>query len=166
VIFLIKEEFENIYDKKFDFKKLGYALASTLALAFAILLIIGAINYFNKEMNLIVLTNLNVFLIDNWFIIVGFVLFIELWDFFYNIYRKQLRIVKPLVEVISTMFAIWLISVLLNGLRVFLIPENNAIDIFLKFPYDFLIEQFAIIFLLILFGNYAKYFFSDSKRLN
>lgn len=143
--------------KEFSFGKVFQIIAATLALGLAIFLAIAILDYFGPSLQIPALININEFLKMYWFIIVGYVLLISLWDYFYELYKKQLKYVKPIVDGTSLMFGLWIVVIFLKGLIVFLDPSSQT-ALFLNFPYDFYVQQFVILYLLFIFVGYSKLF--------
>lgn len=144
-------------DKEFSVGKVFQILTATFALGLAIFLVIAVLDYFETSLNLDILLNLKEFLKNYWFILVGFVLLISFWDYFYLLYKKQLKYVKPLIDATSLMFGLWIVVVFLKGLIVFL-EAGSQITIFLNFPHDFYFQYFVIIYLLFICIGYSKIF--------
>ncbi|MDD3086188.1 MAG: hypothetical protein PHD80_03775, partial [Candidatus ainarchaeum sp.] len=116
----------NLDKKEFDFKKLMQLILSSVALALVIFIIIWILDYFLIEFPNIILQNLKIFLNDNWFILVGFVLLKLIWDYIYGLYYKNkiLNYTNPLIDSIELIFGFWLIIVFLSGLTVLSISEQ------------------------------------------
>ncbi|MFA6319757.1 MAG: hypothetical protein WCX66_02430 [archaeon] len=155
----------NLDKKEFDFKKLMQLILSSVALALVIFIIIWILDYFLIEFPNIILQNLKIFLNDNWFILVGFVLLKLIWDYIYGLYYKNkiLNYTNPLIDSIELIFGFWLIIVFLSGLTVLSISEQ--LNVFLKFFSDLFFTQFLIIALLVLVVKYSQFFFYESKRI-
>jgi len=147
--------------EKVDPKRIAQIIVSTAALAFAIFLAIWIIDYFNKEINMIALTNLNTFLISSWPILVGFVLIIGLWDYLFRFFKKWLKYAKPLVEGAELVFGLWLVVVFFDGIRIF--NTNPQVDFFLKFPNELFFTQFIMVALLIIFIKYSQFFLAQKN---
>ena len=147
--------------QKIDPKRIAQVIVSTAALAFAIFLAVWIIEYFNKEINMLALTNLNAFLSSSWPIIVGFVLVIGMWDYLFKFYKKWLKYAKPLVEGAELIFGLWLVVVFFNGLRIF--NTNTQVDFFLKFPNELFFSQFIMVSLLIIFIKYSQFFIAQRE---
>ncbi|MFA5931608.1 MAG: hypothetical protein WC821_04850 [archaeon] len=148
-------------DKEINFKKLAQIFISSFALAIALFLAIWVIDYLNKELNMVVLTNLSTFLTGNLLIVVGFVLFIGMWDYVYPFYLKWSKYAKPLVDALSLVFGLWLVVVFLGGLVIF--NENPQLNLFLKFPSELFFSQLILIVLLFIFIKYSQFFLYESK---
>ncbi|HPM86280.1 MAG: hypothetical protein PHO61_02645 [Candidatus ainarchaeum sp.] len=155
----------NLDKKEFDFKKLMQLILSSVALALVIFIIIWILDYFLIEFPNIILQNLKIFLNDNWFILVGFVLLKLIWDYIYGLYYKNkiLNYTNPLIDSIELIFGFWLIIVFLSGLTVLSISEQ--LNVFLNFFSDLFFTQFLIIALLVLVVKYSQFFFYESKRI-
>ncbi|MDD4128805.1 MAG: hypothetical protein PHY04_03665, partial [Candidatus ainarchaeum sp.] len=153
----------NLDKKEFDFKKLMQLILSSVALALVIFIIIWILDYFLIEFPNIILQNLKIFLNDNWFILVGFVLLKLIWDYIYGLYYKNkiLNYTNPLIDSIELIFGFWLIIVFLSGLTVLSISEQ--LNVFLNFFSDLFFTQFLIIALLVLVVKYSQFFFYESK---
>ncbi|NMA44904.1 MAG: hypothetical protein GX950_03790 [Candidatus Diapherotrites archaeon] len=145
------------FNDEFSFGKVFQIIASTLALGLVIFLIVAALDYFGPNLQIPVIINIKEFLKLYWFIIVGYVLLISFWDYFYELYKKQLVYIKPIIDGTSLMFGLWLVVVFLKGLIVFLDPTSQTAT-FLTFPHDFYMAQFVIIYLLFIFVGYSKLF--------
>ncbi len=143
--------------KEFDIGKVFQILAATMALGLCIFLVIAATDYFNPNSQIPLLANLKEFLNTYWMIIVGFVLLISLWEYIYPLYSKVLKYVKPIIDATSLMFGLWIVSVFLKGLIVFL-DQNSQVAIFLNFPHNFFFQQFVVLYLLFTFVGYSKLF--------
>jgi hypothetical protein len=155
----------NLDKKEFDFKKLMQLILSSVALALVIFIIIWILDYFLIEFPNIILQNLKIFLNDNWFILVGFVLLKLIWDYIYGLYYKNkiLNYTNPLIDSIELIFGFWLIIVFLSGLTVLSISEQ--LNVILNFFSDLFFTQFLIIALLVLVVKYSQFFFYESKRI-
>ncbi|MFA7134033.1 MAG: hypothetical protein WC122_03575 [archaeon] len=155
----------NLDKKEFDFKKLMQLILSSVALALVIFIIIWILDYFLIEFPNIILQNLKIFLNDNWFILVGFVLLKLIWDYIYGLYYKNkiLNYTNPLIDSIELIFGFWLIIVFLSGLTVLSISEQ--LNVFLNFFSDLFFTQFLIIALLVLVVKYSQFFFYESKKI-
>ncbi len=149
--------------KELDFKKIGQILFSSAALAFAIFILIWIINYFVKEMPNLILSNILTFLNQNWPILVAFVLLIQLWEYLHFLYKGWLKYLHPLMMSIELIFGIWLVVVILGGLTP--LNLNPQVNVFLMFINDLFFTQFVVVSLLILFINYSKFFFYESKKI-
>jgi len=154
----------NYGKKEIDPKRIIQALFSTAALAFAIFLAVWIIDYFNTEVKMVALTNLVVFLNNNWPIIIGFVLLIQIWEYIYPFYKKWLKYAKPLIDAISLIFGLWLVVVFLNGLRMF--NETTQVDFFLRFPHELFFTQLVVVVGLFIFIKYAQFFLYESKKFD
>lgn len=143
--------------KEFSFGKVFQIITSTLALGLAIFLIVAILDYFGPSLQIPVVINIKDFLKLYWFIIVGYVLLISFWDYFHELYKKQLTYVKPIIDGTSLMFGLWIVVIFLKGLIVFLDPTSQT-AIFLNFPHDFYLQQFVILYLLFIFVGYSKLF--------
>jgi len=150
------------YNEKVSAKKIAQIFISSAALGIALLLAIWIIDYFNVELKLVALTNINWFLNAHWMIVVGFVLFIGLWQYLSPFYKKYLTYFQPLVDSIEILFGLWLIVVFLDGLRVF--NTSTQAEFFMKFPADLFFNQFVIVVLLVILVKYSQYFLVSNKR--
>ena len=147
-------------DSSFNWKRFAHAFVSTIALAIAIVLAIWIINYFNEFLKMEILTGITDFLVAYGVIIVGMVLLFSVWEYIYPLYKVKLRYVKPLIDAIGLTFGLWIVSVILLGLTVFVggYPELAP---WLSFLNALVLEQFIYIFLLFLFVSYAKFLLND-----
>ncbi|MEK6959322.1 MAG: hypothetical protein AABW59_04730 [archaeon] len=143
--------------KEFDLQEFLYSLTSTAALAFAVFIAMWVIAYFNETMKNAMLTNLNAFLASSWIVIVGFVLIVSVWEYFYPIYYDKMKYGRPAMLAIEFLFGFWLVAVFLDGLRAFVAPTDQ-VNIFLTFPFKLFNEQFVMVALLLLFIHYARFF--------
>lgn len=159
---VIDKLFGEVYtSKKFKIKKFLRPIVAALAMAVALLILIWALGYFNQSGDNFILTNLNNFFINNWYFIAGFVLVIGVWDYLYGLYyKKPIRYLAPFFDALSAFFAIWLIAVILNGLRIF-IEADNRLNIFLRFLHDLFYEQTILLGLLLILIYYSKFFLHD-----
>jgi hypothetical protein len=64
--------------KELDFKKIMHILLSSVAFAFALFIVIWIVDYFSKELSNVILSNILTFLNENWPLLIGFVVFIQL----------------------------------------------------------------------------------------
>ncbi len=154
--------FDEVYlDKKFSFKRVFQAIVAAGAMAIALLILIWILEYFNPTKENIVLFHLNEFFIYNWYFIAGFVLIIGIWDYLYKIFSTtKIRYFAPFFDALSTFFAVWIIAIILNGLRLF-IETDNFLNIFLRFLYDLFYQQTILLFLLLILVFYSKFFLKD-----
>ncbi|MDD3083643.1 MAG: hypothetical protein PHP82_01335 [Candidatus ainarchaeum sp.] len=130
-------------------------------MAIFFLILIWVIEYFNPAGENIILNHLNLFLLNNWIIIVLFVLIMGVWDYLYRIFgNSRLRYFAPFFDSIGTFFAFWVIGIIFNGLRLF-IESDNPLNIFLAFLHDLVYGQTVLLFLLILFALYSKFFLKN-----
>jgi len=153
----------NFKDKELDFKKIGQILFSSAAFAFALFIVIWIIDYFVKGMPNVILSNILTFLNGNWPILVGFVVFIQLWDYLYFLYKGMLKYINPLMRSIELIFGVWLVVVFFAGLTP--LNLNAQVNVFLVFVNDLFFTQFVVIALLILFVKYSQFFFYESKKV-
>jgi hypothetical protein len=152
------EELNDYYSEvSFSFKSFAHAFVSSAALAIMLLIVIWVINYFNYSIQMEVLSNLNLFLISNWYILVNFTLLISIWDYLYPLYKRKLNYVKPLIDSIGLIFGFWLVAIFLYGLKVFVDPFNEVLHLALNFMHDVFFELNILLFLLFLFVSYAKF---------
>lgn len=148
--------------KELDFRRIMQIFLSTGALTLALFIVIWVLDYFVKQMPNVIVSNLLAFLNGNWPILIGFVLFIQLWEYLYKLYKGWLTYGAPLVSSIELIFGLWLVVVFFAGLTPLSISEQ--VNVFLSFANELFYTQFIVICLLILFIKYAQFFFSESKR--
>ena len=145
-----------------DFKKIVQIILSSAAFAFALFIVMWVIDYFSKEFANVILTNILVFLNENWPVLVGFVLIIQLWEYLYSLYKSRLKYFAPLISSVELIFGLWLVVVFFGGLAPLNI--NEQVNVILKFINDLFFTQFIVIVLLILFVKYSQFFFYESKK--
>lgn len=145
------------YEDELDIKKIFQVVAASVALALAIFIAVWVIDYFNAVNEMVILTNISIFLKGYWPIITGFVFLISLWDYVYPIYRDKLRYVKPVIEATSIMFGLWLVAIFLKGLMVIADVGEQAAP-FLSFLHDLYFQQFVVLYLLFIFIGYSRFF--------
>ena len=148
--------------KEFDFKGLAYPLLRTIALAVAIFIAIWVLNYF-APMKVPVMENLLVFLTNNWYYVVGFVLLVSVWEYVYPLYYKQLKYGAPAIEAISLLFGFWLVAIFLWGMKVFT-ASSPEVSTMLQFIGDFFFALEIPIFILFLVVTYARFFMKEKER--
>ena len=151
---------EVITSQEFSFKKFAHAIVSSVAFAIALLVVMWIINYFNVTAQIEVLTSILDFLNAYWIVLVAFVLLISLWDYLYSVYKSKLKYIKPAIDAIGILFGLWIIAIILYGLRVFT-ETTNPINVFLEFLHTIFYEQTLLLFLLFLFISYSKFFLKD-----
>ena len=149
--------------KELDFKKIMQIFLSSAAFAFALFILIWVMDYFSKELSNVILSNILTFLNENWPILIGFVLFIQLWEYLFKLYKGWLKYVAPLVSSIELIFGLWLVVVFFGGLTP--LNLNEQVNIFLTFVNELFFTQFVVIALLILFIKYSQFFFYESKKI-
>jgi hypothetical protein len=154
--------FNEVYSvKKFNLKRFVRPIIAAFAMAVAMIILIWVFSYFNQGGENIILTHLELFFINNWYYIAGFVLVIGIWDYLYDVYEKTIiRYLAPSFDALSSFFAIWLISVILNGLRIF-VNEGDQLNLFLKFLYDLFYQQTILLFVFLILVFYSKFFLND-----
>ena len=150
--------------KELNFKKVVQIILSSAAFAFALFIVMWIIDYFSKDFSNVILNNILVFLNENWPILVGFVLFIQLWEYLYQLYKNRLKYFAPLVSSVELIFGLWLVVVFFGGLAPLNI--NEQVNVILKFVNDLFFTQFIVIVLLILFVKYSQFFFYESKKFD
>lgn len=160
VVLIMVIDFGN--KKELDFKRIMQIFFSSAAFAFAIFIAIWVLDYFVKQMPNVLVSNLLNFLNDNWPILVGFVLLIQLWEYLFKLYKGWLKYIAPLMSSIELIFGFWLVVIFLAGLTPLSISEQ--LNVFLKFANELFFSQFVVIALLILFVKYAQFFFYESKK--
>ncbi len=148
--------------KQLDFKKVIQILFSSAAFALALFIVIWVIDYFSKAMPNVIISNILVFLNENWPILVGFVLLIQLWEYLFQLYKGWLKYIAPFISSVELIFGLWLVVVFFAGLTPLSISEQ--LNVFLKFANELFFSQFLIVALLILFIKYAQFFFYESKK--
>jgi hypothetical protein len=146
--------------RQFSFKGLAHALVATAAFAVFILILSWVIDYFNSAWQIEVLTNLNIFLVNNWIILVLMVLLFSVWEYLLPVFRRRLRYVKPLIDAIGLMFGLWLVAVILKGLTIF-VEEGSEFAITFNFLHEMFFGLFYWLFLLFLFVSYSKFFLKE-----
>lgn len=149
--------------KQLDFKRIMQVFFSSAAFTLALFIAMWVISYFAKEMPNVILSNILTFLADNWPVLAGFVLLVQLWEYLFQIYKGWLKYIAPLMSSIELIFGLWLVVVFLAGLTPLSISEQ--LNVFLKFANELFFSQFLVIALLILFIKYAQFFFYESKKL-
>jgi hypothetical protein len=150
--------------KELDFKKIMHILLSSVAFAFALFIVIWIVDYFSKELSNVILSNILTFLNENWPLLIGFVVFIQLWEYLFKLYKGWLKYIAPLVSSIELIFGLWLVVVFFGGLTQ--LNLNPQVNIFLEFINQLFFTQFIVIALLILFIKYAQFFFYESKKID
>jgi len=144
-------------DNEFDLRRVFQVFAASAAMALALFVAVWVIDYFNVVAGIELLTNLSTFIKNNWYIVVGFIFFISIWEYIYPLYSKKLKYVKPIVDATSIMFGLWLVAIFLKGLVVFVEAASQP-ALFLGLLHDLYFNQFAIIYLLFIFVGYSKVF--------
>ena len=150
--------------KDLDFKKIFQIILSSVAFSLALFIAMWIIEYFSKEIPNAIITNILVFLNENWPVLVGFVLFIQLWEYLYKLYKMRLKYFAPLVSSVELTFGLWLVVIFFAGLAPLNI--NEQVNIILNFINDLFFTQFVIIVLLILVVKYSQFFFYESKKFD
>lgn len=148
---------EDGSDNEFDLRRLFQIFAASAAMALALFVAVWVVDYFNVTAGLDLLTNLSTFIKSNWYIVVGFIFFISIWEYIYPMYSKKLKYVKPIVDATSLMFGLWLVAIFLKGLAVF-VEASSPPALFLGLLHDLYFTQFAVIYLLFIFVGYSKVF--------
>jgi len=133
-------------------KGLLHPIISTAALAIAIILVIFIGQYFNEVLNMLWLQALTDFLTTWWFVLIGFVLLVSVWDYIFPFYEDKLQVVKPLIQTIGLVFGLWLVAEFVAALTL-LVGEDFVLQSFRNIFFEF----FVWIFLLFLFIKYAQY---------
>lgn len=147
--------------KKFSFKKFLQPIVGAGVLAVFLLILIWIFDYLNSELNNFVIFHLHEFFVYNWFYIVGFVLIIGIWDYLYKTFKDSfLRYFAPLFDAFGIFFAIWIISVILNGLRIF-IESESQLNLFFSFLHELFYSQPILLALLLILMYYSKFFLKD-----
>jgi hypothetical protein len=155
--------FGDYYIEKFSWKKFLHSFLAAFILAIFFFILIWVVGYFDPIGENIFLTHFNLFLVNNWFFIVGFVFVISIWDYLFGLFKKtKLRYINPFFESFSVFFGIWLISIVINGLKLF-VEEGNELNLFLGFLNNLFYSQTLLLFVLILLIYYSKFFLKDNE---
>lgn len=154
--------FDAVYsERQFSVKKFLRAFVAAGAMAIFLLLLMWVIEYFNPANENIILTKLNLFLVENWLFIVGFILIISVWEYLYGVFKTtKIRYLAPLLDAFGIFFALWLIAVILRGLILFVTADSPFIPV-LRFLYDLVYSQPVLIFVFLILVFYSNFLLTD-----
>lgn len=147
--------------RKFSFKRFFQPIVASGVMAVFLLILIWVFEYLNADLDNFVIFHLHAFFVYNWFYIAGFVLIIGVWDYLYKTFKDSfLRYLSPIFDAFGVFFAIWIIGVILNGLRIF-IESESQLHIFFSFLYDLFYSQTILLAILLVLIYYSKFFLKE-----